>query len=525
MEKRLLGAASASSGSSVARIDGYLKNYVVERNGSETTVTSKFDGQATRYPNSITALRFVDGQLDFDIDGVAGQVYRLYRAAFGREPDVQGLGYWIAAARNGVSLETIATQFLSSNEFSALYGRELTATTFINAVYRNVLQREPDGGGLQWWVNSLDSGADRASVLNGFSESTENRKAVDPTIIRGFSYVLPRLASDPILPKPTSYENAKETGLKPFSLPREAEWSAAYARADFLGNGTLSLFAAWRTYDNSKPLEAATPGSMAFFTVNADGSYTKHPAMINTSVSCIEPRKAVLADFNADGKPDVLLACTGYDNTPFPGERMMLVESTPAGSYNAHFIGDFIGFFHGAAAADLDHDGLVDIVATDGGRIPNHAVRTFRNLGNGQFSEVLTVLPPQVPTTGLFSLELLDLDEDGNIDMLVGGHESEGYATYAIYGNGSMSFTSAGVQLLPSIKDAGVVLDFVKVGKKLYVGRTNGGATGSYSALGLQTIDLTTMTTIDMKLKTSLLFYWLIPGEGGVVSDRLDRPL
>jgi hypothetical protein len=30
-----------------------------------------------------------------DVDGAAGQAYRLYQAAFDRAPDKNGLGYWI----------------------------------------------------------------------------------------------------------------------------------------------------------------------------------------------------------------------------------------------------------------------------------------------------------------------------------------------------------------------------------------------------------------------------------------------
>ena len=33
--------------------------------------------------------------LALDINGTAGQVYRLYQAAFDRKPDLVGLGYWI----------------------------------------------------------------------------------------------------------------------------------------------------------------------------------------------------------------------------------------------------------------------------------------------------------------------------------------------------------------------------------------------------------------------------------------------
>ena len=40
-------------------------------------------------------------------------------------------------------------------------------------LYNNVLDRQPDAQGLANWVNTLNAGASRESVVNGFSESQE----------------------------------------------------------------------------------------------------------------------------------------------------------------------------------------------------------------------------------------------------------------------------------------------------------------------------------------------------------------
>ena len=45
----------------------------------------------------------------------------------------------------------------------------------MNTVYQNVLGRDADIGGLNYWLNSLSSGAEtRSEVLLGFIENPEN---------------------------------------------------------------------------------------------------------------------------------------------------------------------------------------------------------------------------------------------------------------------------------------------------------------------------------------------------------------
>ena len=98
---------------------------------------------------------------------------RLYKAAFDRKPDIGGLNYWVDEWEDNMSPLEVAARFYYSEEFNLRYGNP-SNEGFIDLLYENVLDRDPDAGGLEYWVGELNSGMDRSEVLARFAESTEN---------------------------------------------------------------------------------------------------------------------------------------------------------------------------------------------------------------------------------------------------------------------------------------------------------------------------------------------------------------
>lgn len=123
---------------------------------------------------------------------VAGQVYRMYKAAFDREPDSFGMGYWINQMDNGMDMWEMATRFIDSEEFRALYGENPTDTEFLDKLYENILDREPDGGGYAWWQYELANNPSktREKVLADFSEGWENVNNTADLIADGIPYTI-----------------------------------------------------------------------------------------------------------------------------------------------------------------------------------------------------------------------------------------------------------------------------------------------------------------------------------------------
>jgi serralysin len=172
--------------------------YIDKSNGYShgwITVTDKFatpaEGICTF--SGVERIEFSDTMLAFDTNGAAGKAYRIYKAAFARDPvagDKAGLGYWIKGIDNGMDMVEVAARFIDSNEFRSLYGQSPTNAEFLTKVYTNVLGRTPDQGGYNWWLNELNTNPSKtkAKVLADFAESSENQASVASLIGNGIQY-------------------------------------------------------------------------------------------------------------------------------------------------------------------------------------------------------------------------------------------------------------------------------------------------------------------------------------------------
>ncbi|AIQ96171.1 hypothetical protein EW15_0079 [Prochlorococcus sp. MIT 0801] len=140
----------------------------------------QFTGEATTSSfHDVSAIADIKGTFD-QVTGLntdSGRMFRLYNASFKRLPDADGLKYWIdnfSSGRN--TIRVVASSFLGSAEFKQRYGEDVSDSTYVNTLYKNVLGREADTSGLIYWLGQLNSGAEtRYEALLGFAESAENK--------------------------------------------------------------------------------------------------------------------------------------------------------------------------------------------------------------------------------------------------------------------------------------------------------------------------------------------------------------
>lgn len=185
----IYGGSGLDTAGYIGRLDQYLITAQSSRSGAFSTVRDLVVGRdGTDSLQHVERLQFSDTNLALDTTGVSGEAYRIYKAAFNRTPDLQGLGYWIAKMDEGVTVVQVAGGFIGSAEFQGLYGVNPSNEQFVDLLYKNVLDRNPDASGYAYWNSVLFNGLTRADVLAYFSESPENVTNVAPLISGGIEY-------------------------------------------------------------------------------------------------------------------------------------------------------------------------------------------------------------------------------------------------------------------------------------------------------------------------------------------------
>jgi hypothetical protein len=159
---------NGESGSDTANYPGALRQYTVAANGGQVSGSNGTDTLI-----SIEKIVCLDGVLSFDPSGHMAQAYRLYFATLDRAPDVLGLNFQSARLDAGTALAEVAAGFVNSPEFQATYGA-LDDVQFVGLLYQNVLDRAPLPAEVAFHAFRLQSGASRADVVVGFSESPEH---------------------------------------------------------------------------------------------------------------------------------------------------------------------------------------------------------------------------------------------------------------------------------------------------------------------------------------------------------------
>ena len=117
-------------------------------------------------------------------------VMRIYQVVLGRVPDSGGLDFWVQVFRDmqeanpglsyGDALVASIRDWLTSPEFTTTYGNNPTDEEFVALLYINVLGRQPDQAGFDFWVNELANGIiTREQLVIAFSEAVEFKMQVD----------------------------------------------------------------------------------------------------------------------------------------------------------------------------------------------------------------------------------------------------------------------------------------------------------------------------------------------------------
>ncbi len=228
-----------------------------------------------------------------------------------------------------------------------------------------------------------------------------------------------------------------------------------------------------------------------------DGSFIYEPIKYNGRASN-DPlkfhlaRKILVGDFDNDGDPDLYLVNHGtdvYSEITFSEEQYLLENTLEAtGGFTAHKLTQKMAA-HGATSGDIDGDGDLDIF-TRGDNNPqvDDSIKFWGfliNNGNNSFVLDQSIVSPDEFWFwwAQFHFELVDVDEDGFLDLIMGGHEQDNnetnFAKYPtlkefvdlspekhavgrvriMWGSNSKTYSAENMTIIPTVQDFGTIAD------------------------------------------------------------------
>lgn len=73
---------------------------------------------------------------------------------------------------NSTNIQNISAGFAGSDEYLARFGAQSDAD-FINQLYNNILSRDADQAGYDYWMSEINDSGDRTGMIVSFSNSDE----------------------------------------------------------------------------------------------------------------------------------------------------------------------------------------------------------------------------------------------------------------------------------------------------------------------------------------------------------------
>ena len=209
----------------------------------------------------------------------------------------------------------------------------------------------------------------------------------------------------------------------------------------------------------SFPPDGNTPQKGGVFFGDGTGNFSAVSESIFpvSTLQTVHARQIVTGDFNGDGRPDIFIAAHGYDTDPFPGEQNRLYLTAANGTWvdATSTLPQLSDFSHSASVGDVNGDGFADIYVGNIYGQSQIAPYILMNDGSGHFARSSTALPNAAG--GLFDFSrssftsslLVDINNDGRNDLIVGSATSFGGGTSNVFFNNGSGFDQTHRIILP----------------------------------------------------------------------------
>lgn len=136
----------------------------------------RFSSANTTYGGAYNTCQFNDKECVYQ--SKEGQLGRMYEALFNRFPDKGGLDYWKGQWTTGKTIQSVGEQIINHSSPEATNAtKAATKEGFVDALYRNILDRAADSSGKTYWVGKLGSNTavDKVNVAMAFTNVAETK--------------------------------------------------------------------------------------------------------------------------------------------------------------------------------------------------------------------------------------------------------------------------------------------------------------------------------------------------------------
>ena len=237
----------------------------------------------------------------------------------------------------------------------------------------------------------------------------------------------------------SAFVNPTITHVNNIGLDNDYQDTRATAFGDYDGDGYVDMFVPNYQIDSVSFL----------YHNNGDGTFTKVTDANNPIVTDLAPSiSGVWGDYDNDGDIDLFVANNiGYGNFLYRNEG----NGTFVSILNDPIV-NYTGYSHGAAWADYDNDGYLDMFIAD--FFSTRFNKLYHNNGDGTFTEIES---SPVVTDASFSVSAVwgDYDNDNDQDLFVANTNDENNFLYRNNGDGTFTKVTTGIVVSDGGKSTG----------------------------------------------------------------------